>query len=173
MCDNTSLEIERKFLLTSCTPLLNIFKWVRLNFKTNDIKIESIKQYYLSDSERVRKTVQIFGDDKTFYEICIKDITDNDIVRKETEESISPEAFYNIIKGVDRFVYKERISWHSGGLLYSVDKFRKPKMSSMLEVEFPNKNEADVFNPSTFSEFLEREVTSDPHFYNNYLSRLP
>jgi len=142
-------EIERKFLVTkdSYRPLAR--------------ESLCIQQAYLNkDAER---TVRIrIANEKAW--ITVKGKSDaSGWVRLEWEKKITVEEAQSLLPlCLPQPILKTRFVVPHYDLEIVVDEFEKPKKMILAEVELPSKD--TPFNPP---EWLGKEVTGDPNYYNS------
>jgi len=149
-------EIERKFLLNlEKAP----YDFSRLNKK-------SIEQGYIICKPEIRVR-NVSGEE---YFMTIKSNTDDVLIRNEVEFKISKEAYNALMARSDvHKISKNRYFVNEGNNVFEIDVFEgKLKGLACLEVEFPNKEEADGFIAPSW---IEKEVTGDFRYGNCYLAQ--
>lgn len=148
-----SKEIERKFLVEGDT------------FKTDAVKCCRISQCYLSDNPEATVRVRRYGDMAC---ITVKGIT-RGAVRDEWEYPIpvaDAEEMASRLAG-GWAIDKTRYYVERDGLTWEIDEFHGRHAGLILaEVELP-----DESTPVSIPDFISREVTGDPAYYNSVLAR--
>ena len=153
----TNTEIERKYLVNSDS------------FRQMANVVQKIAQGYLSSSSdctiRVRRK-----DDKAY--ITIKGRNhEGSIAHFEWERQIEPQdAESMLLLCKQGLVEKERyiVPWQ--GLVIEVDVFHGANEGLvMAEIELPS----EEYQLPALPDFIGKEVTSDPRYYNSYLSEHP
>lgn len=150
------IEIERKFLVRSS------------DYREKASKKSSITQGYLSSHPQ--RSVRIRISDQAGW-ITVKGKSKNGgLSRFEWEKEISitdAKALLNLCE--DTIISKTRYELIFEGHLFEVDEFEAANAGLVIaEIELDSENEA-------FSrpDWLGREVTGDPRYYNSKLSRHP
>ncbi|MCD6354010.1 MAG: CYTH domain-containing protein [Prolixibacteraceae bacterium] len=146
-------EIERKFLVDPK-------KW---NPQSRGVRM---KQGYLSvDPERVVR-VRVAGE-KSF--LTVKG-NPKGISRTEIEFEISRQEAEELMKlCLDFVVEKTRYKQNVGGFIWEIDRFEGLNQGLLLaEIELQNENQ--LFE---MPEWIEKEVSLDPRFFNASLSQHP
>jgi CYTH domain-containing protein/catechol 2,3-dioxygenase-like lactoylglutathione lyase family enzyme len=156
LCENESLEIERKFLITSTT------------FKKEAHKSTRITQGYLStDSERTVR-VRIKGE-KGFLTIKGKSNTSG-TTRVEVEEEIALAKAQTLIKlCLPGIIDKTRYEVQKGNHLWEIDEFYG-KNQGLVLAEIELTAEKEVFEKP---QWIGQEVTGNTQYYNSQLSENP
>lgn len=154
--ESNSLEIERKFLVTSDT------------FKKEAHTQTRIKQGYLSTDPERTVRVRIKGE-KGFLTIKGKS-NETGTTRVEVEEEIAFAKAETLLKLclsgiIDKTRYEVTIGHHT----WEVDEFYGDNTGLLLaEIELSNENES--FTKPTW---IGKEVTADKKYYNSYISTHP
>lgn len=154
--ESETIEIERKFLLTS-----DVFK------KEAQISTRITQGYLSTDPERTVR-VRIKGD-KGFLTIKGKS-NKNGTTRVEVEEEIAFAKAKTLLKLclpgiIDKTRYEVTINKHT----WEIDEFYRDNNGLLLaEIELTHENE-DFPKPL----WIGKEVTGDRKYYNSYLSKHP
>jgi adenylate cyclase len=147
-------EIERKFLV-------NGIEWKNL------AKGTEYRQGYLSTVKE--RTVRVRTIDNTGY-LTVKGISTG-ATRLEYEYEISvADAHEMLDKLCERpLIEKKRYKIEFGGLIWEVDEFFGENEGLLVaEVELQDENQ-DIRRP----EWIGKEVTGDPRYFNSNLSKTP
>ncbi|MBC5837393.1 CYTH domain-containing protein [Flavobacterium muglaense] len=150
------IEIERKFLVTND------------DFKQQAFRQNRIKQGYLSAVPERTVRVRIKGD-RGF--MTVKGVSSaTGMSRFEWEKEISLEDANQLLLLCERGVIdKTRFEVKKGNHIYEIDEFYGENEGLvMAEIELNSENE-----PFEKPEWLGDEVTTDPRYYNSYLSTNP
>lgn len=150
------IEIERKFLVTND------------DFKQQAFRQNRIKQGYLSAVPERTVRVRIKGD-RGF--MTVKGVSSaTGMSRFEWEKEISVEDANQLLLLCERGVIdKTRFEVKKGNHIYEIDEFYGENEGLvMAEIELNSENE-HFEKP----EWLGDEVTTDPRYYNSYLSTNP
>ena len=150
------IEIERKFLVTND------------DFKQQAFRQNRIKQGYLSAVPERTVRVRIKGD-RGF--MTVKGVSNaTGMSRFEWEKEISVEDANQLLLLCERGVIdKTRFEVKKGNHIYEIDEFYGENEGLvMAEIELSSEKE-----PFEKPEWLGDEVTTDPRYYNSYLSTNP
>lgn len=145
------MEIERKFLIHTLPEDLRSYP------------CDQITQAYISTSPVIR--VRQKNDE---FILTVK--SEGLLAREEVEMPITEEAFLHLLEKKDgRSIEKRRYKIPDGkGYLIELDVFEGVyKGFCMAEVEFPNLDEANAYEPPAW---FGTDVTMDPAFHNSSLS---
>jgi CYTH domain-containing protein len=145
-------EIERKFLVDSD------------HFKKEAFQHQQIIQGFLNKDPR--RTVRIrLREDKAY--LTIKGISSADgLSRFEWEKEISPDEAKELLKLCDdNLIEKTRYLTKHYKHTFEVDEFHG-RLSGLLIAEIELKTENEYFEKP---EWLGKEVTGDPNYYNSNL----
>lgn len=151
-----SLEIERKFLVTS------------MSFKSRAESFTHITQGYLSlDPERVVR-IRV-RDDKAYITIKGKS-NKSGLSRFEWEQEIMAEDAYKLLElSLGGVIDKVRYIVDYKDFIYEVDEFFGENAGLVVaEIELESENQ-EFEQP----DWLGAEVTGDKKYYNSQLMRLP
>ncbi|MFI3330431.1 MAG: CYTH domain-containing protein [Rikenellaceae bacterium] len=151
-----SLEIERKFLVTS------------MSFKSRAESFTHITQGYLSlDPERVVR-IRV-RDDKAYITIKGKS-NKSGLSRFEWEQEIMAEDAYKLLElSLGGVIDKVRYIVDYKDFIYEVDEFFGENAGLVVaEIELESENQ-EFEKP----DWLGAEVTGDKKYYNSQLMRLP
>ena len=150
---NSSLEIERKFLVLND------------DYKKNSYKISSIEQGYILRTPEKSVRVRI-KDDLAF--LTIKGSSSDDgLSRFEWEKSISVDEAHALMQLCEPgLIIKKRYYIKSETHIFEVDEFFGCHQGLVIaEIELNSPDES-FEHPS----WLGKEVTGDIRYYNSYLS---
>lgn len=153
----TNTEIERKYLITGNS------------FLTQAVAVHHISQGYLSVNPdctiRVRRK-----DDKAYLTVKGRN-PEGGISHFEWEKPITAqdaEALLSLCR--EGIILKERFLVPLGSLTIEVDVFHGANEGLVLaEIELPSED----YPLPPLPDFIGQEVTSDPRYYNSYLSTHP
>ncbi|MDH7447457.1 CYTH domain-containing protein [Aquimarina sp. 2201CG14-23] len=150
------IEIERKFLVASEA------------FKKEALKSTRISQGYLNSNPTRAVRVRI-KEEKGFLTIKGKS-NDSGTSRFEWEKEIDHEEAKALLQLCEKGVIsKTRYEIAIGNHIYEVDEFYDENEGLIVaEIELSNENEA-FLKP----DWLGKEVTGDPRYYNSQLSKHP
>ncbi|HLV63739.1 CYTH domain-containing protein [Galbibacter sp.] len=150
------IEIERKFLVTSDA------------YKKQAITKTNIAQGYLSKHPERNVRIRIKGE-RAY--ITIKGASNSSgTSRFEWEKEIELEEGQSLLSLCERpIIAKYRYEVKSGNHLFEVDEFLDDNQGLVIaEVELTHEDETFV-KPN----WLGKEVTGDPRYYNSQLSNIP
>lgn len=164
------MEIERKFLLSNLDCL-----------KGKHVKTFKINQGYLFNKEGTQLRIRLTKDDKDNelgYVTVKSKSSRGELVRNEYEMEVSADIAKTLLKDCPnfgirkvRYIIKETINNKSYRV--EIDKFKGINSGLLLaEIEFDSEKEAHKFKPTNLP-YLEKEVTDDPKYKNDYLSKKP
>lgn len=150
------VEIERKFLVKTT------------DFKEQVFAKNRIAQGYLSSEPERTVRIRIKGT-KGF--ITIKGIgSDSGMSRFEWENEIPLDEAQELLKLCEKGkIEKTRFEIKSGNHVFEVDEFYGEN-EGLIIAEIELESETDTFDKP---DWLGEEVTSDPRYYNSYLSKHP
>lgn len=166
------MEIERKWVITFKSNIR-----VSSLLKKYSDKIIYTEQYYtyLKDNKQIRYRKQIIND----YVLYFKTIKIGDGLRRiEKEKTVSEKEYRdNLINRIGQIIKKIRYVMNIDNYKYELDYFIMPKYiknTFLLEIEFKNIKEANLYNiyTSSFSKFCFsiKEVTNDKKYSNKYIA---
>ncbi len=150
------IEIERKFLVTSDA------------YKTQAISKNPIYQGFLNSHPFRTVRVRLKGEKGS---ITVKGLSDKEgTTRFEWEKEITGEEAKALLELCeDGMITKTRYEVPVGQHLFEVDQFHGANDGLVIaEVELGSKNEA-----YSKPDWLGKEVTGDPRYYNSQLSKQP
>lgn len=150
------IEIERKFLVTSDA------------YKKQAITKTNIAQGYLSKHPERNVRIRIKGE-RAY--ITVKGASNSaGTSRFEWEKEIELEEGQSLLSLCERpIIAKYRYEVKSGNHLFEVDEFLDDNQGLVIaEVELTHEDETFV-KPN----WLGKEVTGDPRYYNSQLSNIP
>ncbi len=150
------IEIERKFLVTSDA------------YKKQAITKTNIAQGYLSKHPERNVRIRIKGE-RAY--ITVKGASNSSgTSRFEWEKEIELEEGQSLLSLCERpIIAKYRYEVKSGNHLFEVDEFLDDNQGLVIaEVELTHEDETFV-KPN----WLGKEVTGDPRYYNSQLSNIP
>ncbi len=148
-------EIERKYLLRS------------EDWRALAISARPLRQGYIAQGPGVTVRVRVAGDEGR---LTLKSRLSGP-ARMEFEYAIPSEEAHALLEAYagGRLVEKVRHAVPSGGRLWEVDVFGGLNAGLILaEVELPS-----VGEPVHLPDWIGREVTDDPRFYNQFLAEQP
>ncbi|NAS12479.1 CYTH domain-containing protein [Poritiphilus flavus] len=150
------IEIERKFLVTSDV------------YKQHAISKNKIYQGFLNSHPLRTVRVRLKGESGT---ITVKGLSDKEgTTRFEWEKEITgadAKALLQLCE--DGMISKTRYEVPAGRHIFEVDEFHGANEGLVIaEVELGSKNEA-----YSKPDWLGKEVTGDPRYYNSQLSKQP
>jgi adenylate cyclase len=150
------IEIERKFLVLS------------EEFKLDSFSQHRISQGYLSSDPA--RTVRVRVKNNKGFLTIKGSSTESGLSRFEWEKEISVHDADTLLKLCEEgLIDKTRFNVKQGSHIIEVDEFYgKNKGLIIAEIELQFENE-----PFEKPCWLGREVTSDPRYYNSYLSQHP
>lgn len=149
------IEIERKFL-------------VKANFKSQFETKNDIKQGYISTDPK--KTVRVRIKNAKGY-LTIKGLSsESGMSRFEWEKEITYKDAMDLLNLCDKpIIEKTRFNIPYNGYVIEVDEFYGENEGLVIaEIELNTEN--DKIN---LPEFIGKEVTNNPKYYNSYLSKHP
>lgn len=155
-------EIERKFLLASCS--VKHF----LHLHSLSYTHQKIQQFYMPEDSHGKVRYRHMGN--TYIKTLKKG---NGLVREEYETLVSKKEYILAVKEKKGHLIKKiRYRISVGENVFEIDQFRgRLKGLVFLEVEFPNVKAAKKFRLSKpFAAILIEEVTDKVQFSNNALS---
>ncbi len=151
------MEIERKYLLDS------------IPFKLEDFPCNLIEQAYISTTPVIRIRKKEFAGN-TRYILTVK--SSGLLKREEYELALTKDEYDSLIlKASGNVITKKRyVIPLEDGLSLELDIFEGIFDGLVMgEIEFPNEEAANKYNPP---EYLSREVTFDTHFHNSNMSNM-
>lgn len=98
------------------------------------------------------------------YKLTIKS-KDSKLERDEYEYKISEKSFMFLSSLSQLKIIKDRYVINIDDLDFEVDIYRNPKIKPVVEIEFKTKEDAEKFNPDSYS-ILGKDVTGDKKFSN-------
>ncbi|HLN54221.1 MAG TPA: CYTH domain-containing protein [Lentimicrobium sp.] len=149
-----AIEIERKYL-------------VKGDFMEESSESSRITQGYLSSNPDRTVRVRLKGN-KAY--LTIKGAAHNQMSRYEWEKEIEADEARELLKLCEPgIIDKTRYVVHFRGHLFEVDEFHGENQGLILaEIELKSENEIFI-KP----DWLGKEVTGDPRYYNAMLSKSP